>query len=245
MRRRISTAVLAIALGLLASVTPALGTTAADADTLTPLPPPGAPVATSITDTSATVSWTSGGGPVFRYQVFRLVDGAWQPYTITPGMTSVQLSNLTPGTSYTLAVVAYPGVQPGFTASPMSAPGSFTTLTAGSTPPPPPAGITCTASFSVYPGGFTASVTLTNTGTTPVNGWVVTFTEPANMQVTQAWNVTATISGRSVTLGAAAWNAAISTGGSVNFGFAGTYTGTFVPPTDMKAGGIPCTVTVG
>ncbi|MBO0871094.1 MAG: cellulose binding domain-containing protein [Micromonosporaceae bacterium] len=103
---------------------------------------------------------------------------------------------------------------------------------------------TCVARFTVFPGGFVASVTLTNIGAVPLAGWVVTFTQPANMQVTQFWNANATISGRKVALANAGWNAAVAPGGSVNFGFAGTYTGTFVPPDDMNVNGVPCTVIV-
>ena len=50
-------------------------------------------------------------------------------------------------------------------------------------------------------GGFTANVTLANTGTTVWNGWTVTWTWPGDQKVTNAWNAQVTQSGAN----AASW----------------------------------------
>ncbi len=51
---------------------------------------------------------------------------------------------------------------------------------------------TCRVSYaaSVWQGGFTANVTVTNTGSAPVDGWQLAFTLPSGQQITHAWNAT-------------------------------------------------------
>ena len=43
------------------------------------------------------------------------------------------------------------------------------------------------ATSSEWPGGFVANVTITNTGTSSINGWTLTFTYPGDQRVTNAW----------------------------------------------------------
>ena len=56
----------------------------------------------------------------------------------------------------------------------------------------------CTAAYSVtnqWNSGFTANVTVTNTGTAPINGWKVNWTWGGNQQITSLWNGTLSSSG--------------------------------------------------
>lgn len=101
----------------------------ASADTLVPLPPPSQPVASQVTATSALLSWSSGGGPVFRSSMQQLVNGTWQGYASMPGNTFT-VAGLSPDTEYTFAVLsaALPGT--GYTTSPLSEPVTFRTLAA-------------------------------------------------------------------------------------------------------------------
>lgn len=46
-----------------------------------------------------------------------------------------------------------------------------------------------------WPGGFGASLTITNTGTTSINGWSLQFSFPNGQTVTQLWNGSYTQSG--------------------------------------------------
>ncbi|MEV1175021.1 cellulose binding domain-containing protein [Nonomuraea sp. NPDC049784] len=63
---------------------------------------------------------------------------------------------------------------------------------------------TCTAVPTVQTQWATGYViqplTITNTGTSTINGWTVTFTLPAGHTLTGSWNGTATVSGQTVTI---------------------------------------------
>lgn len=248
---RVLTGMAAVALGLLALAVPAAATdtpgtsagtvvvAATPSASPTPLPRPARPFAYNITATSATLTWATDGSPVFRYMVYRLVDGAWREYGLWP-VPPLQLTDLTPNTTYTFAVLGYPLYNSGYTTSPLSPPGTFTTLPEGGRPPSD--GLTCQVTFSRYPGGFNASTTLRDGGAPAVTGWTLTFTLPANMQLASSWSAMMSIAGRRVSMRDSGWNATIAPGGTVTFGFAGSYTGTFLPPDDMTANGVPCAV---
>jgi cellulase/cellobiase CelA1 len=209
---------------------------------LTPLPPPSRPFAYNVTDTSATLTWYPHPAE-FRYLLYRLVNGAWQQYSLLP-TPSIRLTGLTPDTTYTFAVLAYALPNSGYTTSPMSDPGSFTTLPPGGNPPPT-AGLSCRADLtSYYPGGYNATLTIHNGGTTAATGWAVTFTRPTNFQVTSVWNGMSTTNGNAVTIVNAAWNGNIPPNTSTTLGFAGTDAPPLVPPSDMAVNGVPCAVFV-
>lgn len=88
--------------------------------------------------------------------------------------------------------------------------------------------------------GFTADVSITNTASTVVNGWTLAWTFAGNQRVTNAWNGVASQTGQRVSVTNAASNATISPGGSVSFGFQGTYSGTNTDPVDFTLNGGPC-----
>ncbi|MEV4947376.1 endo-1,4-beta-xylanase [Streptomyces sp. NPDC053755] len=101
---------------------------------------------------------------------------------------------------------------------------------------PPPAGSSCSVTHTVqneWGSGFTAALTVRNTGTAPLDGWKVTWEYGAGQRVTQAWNATVTQSAARVTAVNAAYNAAVPTGGSVTFGLNGSRSGTNPPPTGL------------
>lgn len=83
---------------------------------------------------------------------------------------------------------------------------------------------------NVWQGGFTADVTVTNTGASPVDGWRLAFTLPSGQRVSNAWNASVTGSSGAVTVSGLGHNARIASGGSQAFGFQGTYSGTFAEP---------------
>ncbi|NUR61149.1 MAG: hypothetical protein HOV87_21185 [Catenulispora sp.] len=92
---------------------------------------------------------------------------------------------------------------------------------------------------SEWPGGFTASVTITNLTSTPVNGWTLAFSFPGDQKITNGWSATITQTGAAVTAANVSYNAAIPAGGSVQFGFQGTYTSNDSSPTAFTVNGIP------
>lgn len=105
----------------------------------------------------------------------------------------------------------------------------------------------CEVEYSTHswPGGFTTDATITNTGSTAIDGWELEFTLPAGQAVTNAWNATITPSNGTVTAGDAGSNARIAPGGGTqSFGFQGSYQGTtFSSPTRFDLNGTSCTVT--
>ena len=60
---------------------------------------------------------------------------------------------------------------------------------------------------------------VTNTGTSTINGWTVTFTLPAGHAIIGSWNTVLTISGQTMTARNVAHNGTIGAGGNAAFGF--------------------------
>jgi len=107
-----------------------------------------------------------------------------------------------------------------------------------------PAAISCHIGYSVtnqWNVGFTAAVTVKNTGPAPINGWRLTWTWPGNQQITQAWNSNYSESGANATLTNASWNAMINPGSTISgIGFNGSYSGSNPNPTAFYVNGTRC-----
>ncbi|HZP53286.1 cellulose binding domain-containing protein [Actinocrinis sp.] len=110
------------------------------------------------------------------------------------------------------------------------------TITTGST------GGTCQVSYvkNEWSGGFTANVTVTNTGTSAINGWTLKWTFPGDQKVTNAWNATLTQSGSAATAANVSYNASIAPGGNVQFGFQGTWASNDTSPSAFTLNGSNC-----
>jgi acetylxylan esterase len=111
------------------------------------------------------------------------------------------------------------------------------------TPPPPPPTGTCHVTYtkaSEWAGGFVANVTIADTGTAPVNGWRLTFGFPGDQAITSAWGATLTQSGTSVTATNVSYDATISPGGTVSFGFQGTWKTSDTAPASFSLNGTAC-----
>ncbi|MGW0145079.1 GH12 family glycosyl hydrolase domain-containing protein [Streptomyces sp. NPDC003333] len=100
-----------------------------------------------------------------------------------------------------------------------------------------------TYATNVWQGGFTADVTVKNTGSAAVDNWQLGFTLPSGQRVTGSWNADLSGSTGAVTASPAAHNARIAAGGTQTFGFQGTYSGTFTKPTAFRLNGTACTGT--
>jgi O-glycosyl hydrolase len=105
-------------------------------------------------------------------------------------------------------------------------------------------GGTCHVAYtttSQWPGGFTASVVINNTGTSAISSWTLGFTFPGDQQITSSWNTaTNSQSGEAVTLTNASYNGSIAAGSSVTIGFQGTWTNSDTAPTSFTINGITC-----
>ncbi|CNF69280.1 cellulase [Mycobacterium tuberculosis] len=98
----------------------------------------------------------------------------------------------------------------------------------------PGSGSGCRASYHVdnaWGSGFTASVTVTNTGSSAINGWKVTWSYGGGQTVSSAWNAALTQSGNAVTALNMPYNGTIAPNSSTSFGFQGSYSGSNPSPT--------------
>ncbi|MFF7073534.1 cellulase family glycosylhydrolase [Streptomyces pseudovenezuelae] len=96
----------------------------------------------------------------------------------------------------------------------------------------------CTAAYTVssdWGGGFNAEVGVTNSGSTALSSWKVTWTWPGSQKVTSMWNASYTQTGSTVTATNASHNGAIAVGGSASFGFGGAPGGGGVPSVTCAA----------
>jgi cellulase/cellobiase CelA1 len=107
------------------------------------------------------------------------------------------------------------------------------------TSPPGPCHVSY-AKASEWAGGFTANVTIIDTGTAAISGWTLTFTFPGDQKVTTAWNATVSQSGSSVTAANVSYDGAIAPGGSVSFGFQGTWASNDTAPGSFSLNGVAC-----
>ncbi|MFI7607562.1 lytic polysaccharide monooxygenase [Micromonospora sp. NPDC049366] len=102
------------------------------------------------------------------------------------------------------------------------------------TPPPttpPPAGA-CTATYRVtgqWAGGFQAEVQVT-AGGSATRGWSVSWTYANGQQVSSAWNATVSTSGSLVTARNVGYNGVLAPGASTTFGFLGSWSGSNPAP---------------
>lgn len=79
----------------------------------------------------------------------------------------------------------------------------------------------CSAAVAVasqWSGAYQATVTVT-AGNAAVKGWAVTLTYGAAQTVQQSWSATVLTSGNQIQATNAAYNGALSAGGSTTFGF--------------------------
>jgi endoglucanase len=109
---------------------------------------------------------------------------------------------------------------------------------------PASAAVVCTVNYSNqndWGSGATVNVAITNSGTTAVNGWTLTWDFPGNQQINNLWNGSYTQSGASVSVKNLSYNASIpANGGSTSFGFNITYSGTNTAPTSFTLNGVTC-----
>ncbi len=89
--------------------------------------------------------------------------------------------------------------------------------------------------------GLTASVTITNTSTTAVNGWKLGFTLPSGQTITSGWSATYAPASGAVTATNVSYNAAIAPGASVGIGYQASHTGNSACPSGFTLNGTACT----
>ncbi|MCR6483646.1 cellulase family glycosylhydrolase [Amycolatopsis sp. OK19-0408] len=205
------------------------------ADTQAPSTP-GTPAVSAVTATGVTLSWTAATDNVgvTGYDVFRATGGSFGLVgsSATTGFTD---TGLTASTTYRYRVRARDA------AGNVSADSGIATAT---TSAGGGAG-TCKVGYSASDwgggGGFTANVTITNTGATAFTGWTLAFAYPSGQRVTlPGWGATFTQNGGGVTATNLSWNGALAPNASTGIGFNGTYSGANPAPTSFTLNGTPC-----
>lgn len=159
-------------------------------------------------------------------------------------ITSTALTNFSLST--TIAVAPYSlnlvVLQPG-NGTPVPTP-TATPIPPTPTPSPIPTG-TCKVTYTInsqWTGGFGATISITNTGTAPINGWTLKFSFANGQTITQGWNGTFAQSGSAVTVTNASYNGSIAVGATIGSapGFNGAWTGSNTVPTAFSINGAPC-----
>ncbi|MBU2669121.1 cellulose binding domain-containing protein [Actinoplanes bogorensis] len=197
--------------------------------------PPSTPTglrATDVTATDVALSWTAATDNVgvAGYNVY-FFDG-W--YTSTLVATATGTSVVAPLRNAALGRYYY--VRAKDAAGNVSIASNLVNVAA---PPPRTCKVTY-RSTSEWKGGFVADVTVTNTGTTAVDGWTLTLAMGGDQRVSSAWNASFTQDAATVTLTAARWNTKIPAGGSVTAGILGRWTTSNAAPTSFALNGSPC-----
>ena len=108
---------------------------------------------------------------------------------------------------------------------------------------PAAASVSCTVTYSVvrtWPGGLQAQAVLTNTSTSPVSGWTLTWSFAGDQRVTGLWNGDFTQSGERVRVTNASYDGTIAPSASVTIGFTGNSTGNDAPPAAFQLNGTDC-----
>ncbi|WP_428961283.1 glycoside hydrolase family 9 protein [Micromonospora fluostatini] len=202
----------------------------------TPPTVPGTPTASQVGPNGLTLTWgpSTDNVGVTGYQVYRQ---SWPVASLVATVTGTShaVTGLSPATAYVFYVVALDA------AGNPSGPSPTVTVTTAD----PPVGGACMVGYTTndWNSGFTANVTVTNTGTTPLTGWTVGWTfSNAGQKAGQAWSATVTQTGTAVTATNLSYNGALAPGASTSFGFNGTHTGANPKPTAFTLNGVACTL---
>ncbi|MFF9001141.1 cellulose binding domain-containing protein [Streptomyces achromogenes] len=107
---------------------------------------------------------------------------------------------------------------------------------------PSPGTTTCrvTSTVNAWNTGLTVNLTLTNTGTTAIDGWSLAFTLPEGQTITSGWNADYSPASGRVTARNISHNAIIAPGASVGIGFQATHGGDTAAPGSYTLNGTAC-----
>jgi len=196
----------------------------------TALAAPGQPTVGQVTDTTATISWPAGSA--VKYEVYRQNGTRNEELGETTG-TSLTVGNLSPGTRYTINVLARDA------AGNQSAPSAPLTFTTGS-----PATSPCTVSFTDsndWSSGYVANITITNNGPAAIDGWTLTYDWPTEwQQFGSGWNANWSQTGRTVKATSVDSNASLAAGAGTTIGLVANYNGPNILPTVFSLNGTVC-----
>ncbi|WP_436535927.1 extracellular catalytic domain type 1 short-chain-length polyhydroxyalkanoate depolymerase [Actinoplanes sp. HUAS TT8] len=129
----------------------------------------------------------------------------------------------------------------GSSPSPSGSPSPSTSPSPSGSPTTPTSGpCRVTATVNAWNSGLTENLTVTNTGTTAVNGWTLAFTLPGGQNITSGWNATYSPASGTVTARNLTYNGVIPANGSITIGFQATHTGNTGKPATFTLNGSTC-----
>ncbi|NNJ63861.1 MAG: cellulose-binding protein [Dactylosporangium sp.] len=165
-----------------------------------------------------------------------------QPASVSGGQVTVNVParsistiTVTPGTSSSAASSSASS-----SASPSSSPSSASPSSSSS---PSQSGTgTCrvTNDVNAWNSGLTDNLTITNTGTSAIDGWSLQFTLGSGQTIVSGWNATYSPTSGQVTATNVSYNAAIPAGGSVAIGFQASHSGDSAAPSGFVLNGVAC-----
>jgi endoglucanase len=222
--------------------------TSLTADDTLPPSSPGTPSVSSVTASGATITWPAsvpGTNALTGYRIYQLAPSTGLVATVTT--PSYTLTGLTASTAYAYVVEAIDSQD---RTSQFAVPATFFTgAPASSSPSPSPSptgpgtGAACSAVYSLvssWSGGFQAQVTLTNTGSSTLSSWSLSWTFPGDQQINDMWDATYTQAGEEITAVNESYNGTLAPDAAVTIGFTGTYTNSDASPTAFTMNGTTC-----
>jgi poly(3-hydroxybutyrate) depolymerase len=121
-------------------------------------------------------------------------------------------------------------------------PTSTTTTTTTTTTTNPPGDAECKVgdAINAWNTGLTSTITITNTGSSPISGWSLVFTLPGGQTITGGWSATYSPASGQVTAKNVSYNGDIAPGASISIGFQATHTGNTSAPPSFALNGKTC-----
>ena len=188
----------------------------------------GAVVATAKKYGAATAYWDNGYNGQYGFGLFNR-----SSVTVTQQSIITAIINAAGGSQPTTAPTTPRTTAP--TTPATTAPTSAPTTSPGGTS-------TCRVSSAVnaWNTGLTNNITITNSGTTAVNGWTLTFTLAGGQTIVSGWSAGYSPTSGTVTATNASYNGALPPGGSTTIGYQASHTGNAAAPTGFKLNGTAC-----
>ncbi len=212
----------------------------------TTTPPPSAPSApTGLTAAAASSSqinlnWQPSSTTGVTYTVFASTTAGF-----TPSSANTLATNL-PGTSLSDAGLAasstwyfvVEAVKSGLNSAPTSQASATTSAPAGT------GAAACHVAYTNqndWGSGFTGAISITNTGSTALSSWTLTWSYNGNQQLNQSWNGNYTQSGPTVSITSMSYNGSIAPGATQSgIGFNAAYSGSNPAPAAFYLNGVLC-----
>lgn len=197
---------------------------------------PGGLTASSASSSQINLTWQPSSTSGVTYKVYMGTSSGSTSTLIVNGLsaTSYKVTGLTASTTYYFTVTAA-------SSSGTSAPSNQASAT---TSAPTTISSSCHITYTDqndWGVGFTGAIAITNTGTTPITSWALTWAYGGNQALNQSWNGTYTQTGQTVTITNASWNGTIAPRANLSgIGFNANYSGTNINPVTFYLNGTAC-----